>query len=104
MQLDFIALNRDSLQNPWFKPDPDNDNESGNGSNKPNPDDDKDDDGENNKGPCFESTAEHGVKENTNGQGGCPPKLINYSIVNAEESPHIPIDAHANYGVHLGER
>ena len=92
------------LQNPWFQPGPDPDNDNDEDSNNSGPDENDTDNETNDKGPCFDLEAEYGVKENPNGQGGCPPKLINYSIVNAEVSPHIPIDAHANYGVHLGER
>ena len=49
-------------------------------------------------------SATYGIKEHANGQGGCPAKLVNYSIVNAEASPVIPLDAHANHGTHLGAR
>ena len=52
----------------------------------------------------IDASATYGIKEHANGQGGCPAKLVNYSIVNAEASPVIPIDAHANHGTHLGPR
>ena len=52
----------------------------------------------------LDSSATYGIKAHPNGQGGCPAKLVNYSIVNAEASPVIPLDAHANHGTHLGPR
>ena len=53
-----------------------------------------------------DASGTYGIVEKDNGQGGCPPKMINYSMVNAEATAAsvVPFDVHCNHGTHLGPR
>lgn len=53
---------------------------------------------------CRDANSSTGVLEHADGTGGCPPRLVNWSLANFEQLGNIGFDPNQVMGTHLDGR